>query len=167
MEIPYEGLMRPRFRVTNLVLIVIRGLLQGYANLNVGFIAYYSMQAGASVGVMMSVVSLSTFFVALAFYCLFNESLNHKHLIGMVFIVTCAFLISISKNDDTSIQGDQSQNSSILIPLALALFQCIMFTLTSILLRVGVKRGFSSLQFSFDMQLWLSIIYFLLFLNAH
>ena len=74
-----------------------RGIFQGLALINMGYMAYYAKCAGVSVSVIVSMISVTTFFIAIVFYFLYGEKLTVKHILGMVSIICCVAFITISK----------------------------------------------------------------------
>ncbi|CDW75190.1 UNKNOWN [Stylonychia lemnae] len=75
--------------------------------------------------------------------------------------------ISTTTSKSTSTQVNESSEISVLIPILLALGQCILFTGTALTVRIVSKQGYSTLQFSFDIGLLLGIFYIGMFIYEH
>ena len=69
----------------------------------------------------------------------------------MVSIIVCVFIVAISRSlsDDGSGFALVSFEKA-MIPIAIALFECVCMTIGSILLRNAVKQGYHPLDFTID-----------------
>ena len=80
------------------IMVVMRGVLTCLQACSTGLIAYYSSEASVSPSVMLSMVSLSSFTTALAFYFLYNERLLFTQMGGMAIIIFSIVIIAVSKS---------------------------------------------------------------------
>jgi drug/metabolite transporter (DMT)-like permease len=67
----------------------------------------FALKAAVSPSVIMSFLSMTSFFVAVAFYFLFKEKLTIKHVIGMALIIASIVIIAVAKS-----QADEIDNVS-------------------------------------------------------
>lgn len=81
-----------------------------------------SIRAGVSVGVILSIASLSAFFTAVVFYFAYGEKLHLKHMIGMFIMLMCLGSIAMSKGSRPR-SGNEEENHTlpVFIPIFLTL----------------------------------------------
>ena len=65
---------------------------------------YYCHRAGLNIGIAESIWAVAPFMCALADWIIYGRRLQKNHVVGMVFMVTCALLISCSELIMGSIQ---------------------------------------------------------------
>eukprot|EP00347_Sterkiella_histriomuscorum_P023398 403334788 len=159
------------FNWGNFIAMFLRAFVMIIAMSTTTLISYYSKKAGASFSVMSSILALASFFTAVLFYILYKEKLYLRHLMGMLCLIICVAFIAISKQLklEDSEQYQQLLASGVeitplYVPIAFALFQCINFTLASLFLRIAIKHGYTTLQFSVDFHLTASIFFLLGFI---
>lgn len=126
--------------------------------LNLGAIGLYCKEADISPSVIVAIFSLTSFFVACLFFCLYRERLNYKHIMGMLMIMICVGFVTMSKKvrednvlDDTvggSVNEDKinapAVRSLIIVPIFLGLLQCLNYTCTAFFLRSVTNKGYSA-----------------------
>jgi drug/metabolite transporter (DMT)-like permease len=113
-------------------------------------------RAKLSNAVIMSLFACTSFVTAVAFYIIYDEKLTGKHLIGMVSMVISTVLIAFS--DDVIMTkydiGHQDKNflqeASKIIPISLAMLNCILFTINSLITRELAIRGMPTQQITAD-----------------
>lgn len=75
---------------------LLRGLLQFLQFLLIFMIIKSAIQAGISVSVCISLISMTPFMTAIAFFFLYKEKLTIRHVIGMIFMISCVLVISFA-----------------------------------------------------------------------
>ena len=122
------------------LLVIFRGQHTCLIVLNTALISYFAAQIEVSPAVMLSFNTLTSFMTALTFWILYKEKLGLNHLVGMGLIMSSVIIIGIGKSQlPSSTTGESPPVWKILIPIGLVLFQCLIFTSTSVLTRVAVK----------------------------
>jgi drug/metabolite transporter (DMT)-like permease len=86
------------FNVVNITLSLLRGLIS-----LAGYTLSYIMQrtsytSGINASVIISLLAMTSFLTAFLFYLIFKEKLMTKHFIGMIAMVTCVIMISVSNS---------------------------------------------------------------------
>jgi len=107
-----------------LVFLAIRASGSVLGFFNTYFIAIAAIRAGVSVGVILSIASLSAFFTALVFYLVYKERLRLKHVFGMFVMLLCLGSIAMSKSGPPSARGEPLSTESLLpvyVPIMLTL----------------------------------------------
>ncbi|CDW74495.1 UNKNOWN [Stylonychia lemnae] len=154
------------FKQICLFCVIARGFISVFMNTNVGLMAYYSIKADVSPSVIISICSSSSFTVAIVFYFLYNEKLRIKHLIGMILIVICVFLIAISKSFTFSAPLIDDPLSTF-VPILFALLQVTAMTISSVIIRKSQENGYDVIRFCIDQQIVTGGLFLLLFLHSH
>lgn len=77
--------------------ILLRAIQTVFANINIALLAKYSSLAGVSFSVTSSIIPSSSFTTAILFYIVYREKLGLRHLVGMLFLLACILIISLSK----------------------------------------------------------------------
>jgi drug/metabolite transporter (DMT)-like permease len=123
----------------------------------------YAVASGTSPSIILSINSVTSFFCAIAFYVVYGEKLKVKHLIGMCLMVCCVVIIGLSKSisstllevedneaSDPNLGPYESQQSSVIIPICLALLYSVIATITCLISRMVLSRGYSHFQYVLD-----------------
>eukprot|EP00347_Sterkiella_histriomuscorum_P006182 403353746 len=147
--------------------VILRGALLALNNVNVGFVGKYSRLADVSPSVVLSIVSASSFTVAIAFYILYKEKINYKHLIGMILLIVSVLLMSISKSQSqfkVLINGQEYESVSVMVPVSISLFICFIVTVSSYIVRTAKSHGYNGLRFGIDQLFVNGLVYIPFFL---
>jgi drug/metabolite transporter (DMT)-like permease len=96
------------FNYYYIVAVIIDSVAAFVSGILIIFTFRYALLSGLNQGVMTSMFSLTSIYVALISYWLWDEKLHIFHLYGMIFLVACALLISFSKEavSITDIESD-------------------------------------------------------------
>ena len=87
-----------KIRYMNLGLVFFRGIGTCLMIVNVALITIFAKEAGVSPAVMLSLVAMTSFMGAVAFYFLFKEKLRINHMVGMVLIMLSVVVIAVGKS---------------------------------------------------------------------
>jgi drug/metabolite transporter (DMT)-like permease len=89
-----------RFNYGNLMLVILRSIL-GIVSITIYYLLIvYSKNSGVNASVFSTLFAGSSFLTALAFYIVYTEKLENKHIVGMLVLVLSVLLMSMddSKN---------------------------------------------------------------------
>lgn len=111
---------------------------------------------------MFSIVTISVFMTAILFYFKYNEKLMLQHIIGMLLIVVCVVILSISKSNRSLEVFEPT--ISIMVPIGLVIVQACIYTFNTFLVRQFSLRGYKSIRFSTDFLFVYGICIFVLYL---
>lgn len=112
----------------------------------------YAQYAEVNQGVITSIFSLTSFLLAVAGVCLFHEKMKSYHYAGILLLVGCAILISVSddgsKPQTVEIYGHSMNKISPVIAVLMTLLCPILFTAMSVNTRIQyLKLRYDSMDF--------------------
>ena len=93
----------------NTIGILIRVIIGHLMNLLYFVIVYTAVLADVSLSIIISILALTPFTSAVAFYFVFGEGLHKNHFLGMVFMTICVFVLTNSTTP-TSDSNDEVEN---------------------------------------------------------
>ncbi|CDW75900.1 UNKNOWN [Stylonychia lemnae] len=122
-------------------------------------IMYTSELSGISSSVIITLYAANILSTSVGFYFVYNEKLNYRHLIGMIFIIISIAFISQGKTNVIGGRKSDSNNTvgsnkslSIFVPICLALLACLVITAQSLITRAIRFTKISSAQYTADSQ---------------
>ena len=132
-----------------------------------------SIYAGVNQGVMSSLFVLSALFCAIFAYILLNEKMDLSQYMGMVLMIVCAVLLSLSQDSDNipveqpmvqpvapanssvmaeltqeQVQNTEKQTMSAIIPVIAAIGSSLGFGVRSIATKYYVDKGYNVYNFA-------------------
>ena len=93
-----------KFRWSAVIAVVLDAIIKVLAGWCVIISFKYALYAGINQGAITTIYAMSSIYVAFISWFVFSEKLNKFHIIGMLFLVSCAILIVLSK---TPSSGDK------------------------------------------------------------
>jgi len=111
----------------------------------------YSEQAGVNQGVMSTLFVLSAIFCAIFAYIFLNEIMGGADYVGMLFMIACAVLLSLSQvgTDEGEITGGiNKERISAFIPVLAATGSSLGFGVRSVLIKYFVMKGYNVYNFA-------------------
>ena len=126
----------------------------------------FAFLAGVNQGIIASIFSTSIVFSAIVFYFMYQESLSHRHLIGILFFIVCVVLISVGKahRDIPSVSSTEPFNSTeqdkyLYFAVVMALGSSLILTVNGIVMRHYCKYvKISPLQLNNDGALFQFVV---------
>ncbi|CDW81401.1 UNKNOWN [Stylonychia lemnae] len=144
-------------------IVIIRSCFQLLSQFILYYILQTSIMSGINASIVFSIYAATSVMVAIAFYLLFKESLGLKHIIGIVLVMVSVILIANGKYapaEDVAVRlGINEENRiSVFIPIALALANCCIFVMSSVMARLIRTTKISTLQYTTDSQALVSTV---------
>lgn len=93
-----------------------------------------SIYAGVNQGVISTLFVLSAVFCAILAYVLLKETMDISQYIGMVLMIGCAVLLSLSQESKNIVEIASSERISALIPVLAAICSSLGFGIRSIIM---------------------------------
>jgi drug/metabolite transporter (DMT)-like permease len=112
----------------------------------------YALYAGINQGVITTVFTLSSIYVAIMSWFLFDEKLNRFHIVGMLLLIACTILIVFSKTDNKKgklkIYDQEVTEVAAYVPVGFALITTLIYSFRTIYVKIFVKNlNFNSFDY--------------------
>jgi drug/metabolite transporter (DMT)-like permease len=144
-------------------LIILAAFFQGAVIYAITYTFQFSIAAGLNIGIAQAIWAVNPFFTALIDYLFYGNDLESFHILGMLGIVTCTVLVSLSQ----LVNGDDEDASSA-IESSFPVYGAILFSFSMPLVCLGcvfvIKKATSDLKvagndFSNAFMLVMSLVY--------
>ena len=94
--------------------VILDGIIYLVAGYGVSVAFNLAVRAEFNIGVMVSLFGLTSVFMAISGKIFFKEDLKPHHIVGLILIMTCVFLIAFKdvangKVDDVIIEDDENE----------------------------------------------------------
>eukprot|EP00347_Sterkiella_histriomuscorum_P017280 403349988 len=155
------------------VIIVCRFFSQLCSTLIMYLILITSIQSGINASIIFSIYAGASIFCSLAFYVIYKESLSLKHVLGIIIVFLSVVLIANGNYEPTQQTKDrlaittEADETSVIIPITLAIVNCFIFVFNSILVREVRKTKISTSQYTADSQLMIASLWTVLGIHQH
>ena len=104
--------------------------------------------AGVNQGVVSTLFVLSAVFCAILAYFLFNEKMDVSQYFGMVLLIACAVLLSISQEEGSVQSILEEDRISGIIPVMAAIASSLGFGVRSIIIKYYAESGYDVYNFA-------------------
>lgn len=120
----------------NIVGILVRSVIGLLMNFLYFGIVYTAVLADINISIIISILALTPFISAIAFYFVFKESLNRNHFMGMIIMTICIFILTNSSPAEASTEGTIDNKVhpqiSVSVPVIIALILTVVVTLNNL-----------------------------------
>jgi len=105
----------------------------------------YALYAGINQGAITTIFTLSSIYVAIISWFLFNEKLNKFHIIGMLLLIVCTVMIVFSKRDagvkkKLTFYDEEVMEVSSFVPVSFALITTFLYSIRTIYVKLFVRK---------------------------
>ena len=154
-----------KFRFKSVLAILLDAFIKVIAGYLVILSFKYALYANVNQGAISTIFSLSSVYVSVISWFLFDEKLNRFHITGMAFLISSTILIAFSKKKTEAkkikVFNQEIDVMSPLVPVSFALITTLLYSFRTIYVKLFVRN----LKFhSFDYMTYSYLISGLIFI---